>query len=195
MEGRSQHRLDEAVAHLNASLGAIEEAISGKDTASPIGQSFGETVERAIDRSLNDSNARMESRVRSDLADLERRVLSRIPAPPAATVEASGPNDGKQQLHPRQVEGQQSEPAPPLKLQPNRAPTRPKQRADSKVDPHIEAGATPAARPASAPQPPPTEASGPVDKSTASVVVPDVVVTKAAVAQSNSVQANGGPAA
>lgn len=76
VEGRSQHRINEVLSNLNASLTAIEEIVSGKDTISNLAHGFNTTIERAIKRAQNATEVRLQIKMDEQMHSLKQQVIS-----------------------------------------------------------------------------------------------------------------------
>lgn len=80
VEGRSKQRLAEAVNKFNESMAAVEDVISGRDTASILSHEFNQTLDRAIGQAQNETSSLLEQRMSNRLQAM-RRALASTPAP------------------------------------------------------------------------------------------------------------------
>lgn len=100
VEGRSQHRIKEAINIFNTSIEAIEDVIAGRDATSTLSHEFNVTIEQAIGRAQNESDSRFDERMSNKLQEL-KQTLASLPAPslpiPQESLQLMQNSGGQQQ--------------------------------------------------------------------------------------------------
>ncbi|XP_022703153.1 uncharacterized protein LOC111268433 isoform X2 [Varroa jacobsoni] len=100
VEGRSQHRIKEAINIFNTSIEAIEDVIAGRDATSTLSHEFNVTIEQAIGRAQSESDSRFDERMSNKLQEL-KQTLASLPAPslpiPQESLQLMQNSGGQQQ--------------------------------------------------------------------------------------------------